>query len=85
MAEYNNKDAKDHTHDAFVGAGVATLALLALVLLLFAINNVMHETGYDNLVERLDIIELQLDCPVGEVFINTQGEEVCLELPAEAD
>ena len=83
MSEYNNKDNKDHTHDAFVGLAIAALLVAVLASGLFLANNVLHETGYDNLVERLDTVELQLNCPDGEVFTNTQGEEVCLHLPEE--
>lgn len=82
MAEYN-KDAKDHTHDAFVGWALVSIVLVFLILGLAILNDAKHETGYANLVERLDVVELQLDCPFGEVFTNTQGEEVCLELPKE--
>lgn len=76
------RDNEDHTHGVFGGIGLAIVVAIALSFGSYAANRQVHETGYENLVERLDVIELLLDCPEGGVvYVDGGGEEVCLEPP----
>ena len=73
------ENATDHTHDAFPITGLALFLVIVLVLVLFGLTNHINDIGHEELFERVNAIEVRLDCPIGEVFTNRRFPFVSLE------